>query len=364
MLNAKQTSVAAMLISFAFACQQPVEKKAKASLDADITGLKDSVVYISGLQDNAEKSDTVKVTNGKFHWEGNVTDPRKVYINTSERYMELFMENAPVQIKGTYDSLYYAKVTGSAAQDEFVAFDESLKDLNDPMYALFPKLHEAKDEQVKAALETRIDSFRTARRERTKDYIRKHPASAVSVALIEDMAVIGEFAPLDSLYKVLDATAQQTYTGKKLAQRLEVLKRSAIGQPIKDFTQNDKNGNPVKISSFKGKYILVDFWASWCGPCRAENPNVLLAYNKYKGKGFDVLGISLDDKEDKWKEAIEKDGMPWTQISDLKGYRNEIAEYYGIQAIPSTMLLDANGVIIAKDLRGTALHNKLAEILH
>jgi peroxiredoxin len=130
-----------------------------------------------------------------------------------------------------------------------------------------------------------------------------------------------------------------------------------------DFTQPDVNSKPVKLSDFKGKYILLDFWASWCGPCRAENPNVLKAYNTYKDKNFTVIGVSLDDSGEKWRKAIEEDGMPWIQLSDLKGFRNEVASQYGIQAIPSTFLLNPEGVIIAKDLRGEALHKKLGELL-
>ena len=364
MLTKKTGFVWATALSVLAACQS-AETKQTASITGNITGLTDSVVYIMGLGDEESAKDSAVVKDGKFTWTGKVTDARKVYLQTPQRYMEFYMENAPVQINGTMDSLYYAKVTGSASQDEYVAFNDSQKEITDKMYALFPLLHEAKEDAVKAQLEEQIDSLRKIRRASTEEYIRKHPTSPVSVGLIADMAVIGgEFSHLNGLYNTLDLKAQQTVTGKKLAKRLEVVKRSSIGEPFKAFTQNDKDGKPVNTAAFKGKVILVDFWASWCGPCRAENPNVLKAYNKYKDKGFDVLGISLDDKADKWKEAIEKDGMPWTQISDLKGYDNEISTWYGIQAIPSTMLLDTNGVIIAKDLRGAALHKKLEEVFN
>jgi peroxiredoxin len=351
-----------LALSCAYACQTAHTTK-KASLEADIKGLTDSVVYISGLQDDPGKADTVPVKDGKFSWTGTLSDPRKIFIGTSRQYMEMFMENAEVKVNGNIDSFYYSRVTGSPVHDEYMAFQASVKDIDDGQMPLYQQLHVAKDEKQKAELEGRIDSFRTARRARIKDYIKQHNASPVSVALLADMAVMGEYAPIDSLYRLLDVKARQSVAGQKLAERLVVMKRSALGQPIKDFTQNDLNGKPVKFSDFKGKYLFVDFWASWCGPCRAENPNVLKAYNQFKGKNFEVLGVSLDSDGAKWKEAVEKDGMPWKQISDLKGYNNEISEYYGIQAIPSSFLLDTNGVIIAKDLRGTALHTKLSEIL-
>jgi peroxiredoxin len=363
MKKMKTTISWALVLSCVYACQTAQPKQQQASIEADIKGLTDSVVYISGLKDDPAKSDTVPVKDGKFSWSGAVTDPRKIFIGTSKQYMEMFMENAAVKVNGTVDSFYYSKVTGSPTQDEYIAFQESIKDISDGQWPLYQELHVAKDEKVKAVLETRIDSFRMAKRARIKDYVQQHPASAVSVSLIADMAMMGEFAPLDSLYRQLDPKARETVAGQKLGERLVVLKRSSLGQPIKDFTQNDLEGKPVKLSEFKGKYVFVDFWASWCGPCRAENPNVLRAYNAFKDKNFAVLGVSLDSDGDKWKEAVQKDGMPWKQISDLKGYNNEIAEYYGIQAIPSSFLLDTNGVIIAKDLRGTQLHAKLKEIL-
>lgn len=362
-MKKQMTRVALLALSVFIACQPA--KKNNASIHADIKGLTDSVVFITRMEGDSSRTDTVPAKNGVFTWTGQLKEPEKMYISTRQRYMQLFMENVPVQIKGTTDSFYYSEVTGSAAQDEYKAFQNSLKDLTDVEYSLYPKLHEAKeDEKLKASLETQLDELRLKRRGRMKEYIQTHPASAISVSLIEDMAMMGEFAPLDTLYRLLDPKAQQTAMGQRLGKRLEVLKRSAIGEPIKDFTQLDAQGKPVKISDYKGKYLFVDFWASWCGPCRAENPNVLKAWNTFKDKRFAVLGISLDDNADKWKEAIQKDGMPWTQLSDLKGYKNEIADYYGIQAIPYSFLLDTNGIIIAKGLRGTQLHSKLSEILY
>ncbi|NML38677.1 TlpA family protein disulfide reductase [Chitinophaga sp. G-6-1-13] len=274
------------------------------------------------------------------------------------------MENATVSLKGNMDSLDQVKITGSATQEAYEAYRNSILDITERQDSLYQQYDVVKDnDTAKAALEAKLESLRLQRQERSKQYIAAHPESPVSVDLIADMAVIGEYDPLEKLYRQLAPAAQQTAAGSRLAKRLEVLKRSAIGQPMIDFTQADVNGKPVRLSDFKGKYVLLDFWASWCGPCRAENPNVLKAYNTFKDKNFTVVGVSLDDKADKWKKAIGEDKMPWMQVSDLKGFRNEVAQQYGIQAIPCSFLIDPQGIIIAKDLRGAVLHTKLAATL-
>ncbi|HEY0272741.1 MAG TPA: TlpA disulfide reductase family protein [Chitinophaga sp.] len=344
------------------ACTTPAAKK--ASITASLTGLKDSVVYISIPVGDSAKTDTVPVKDGHFTWQGTITEPENIYIATAQRYIELYMEHADVQIQGNMDSIEQIKITGSKTQEEYDAYRASLADITAQEDTLYGSYDAVKNnETAKAALEARLDSLRTLAHARTDAYIKAHPGSVLSVNLIADRAVMGEYAPLDSLYQLLTPAAKQLDAAKRLATRLAVLKKSAIGQPFLDFTQNDVNGKPVHLSDYKGKYVLLDFWASWCGPCRAENPNVLKTYNRFKDKNFTVVGVSLDESADKWKEAIAQDKMPWMQVSDLKGWRNEVAAQYGIQAIPCSFLIDPNGIILAKGLRGEALPAKLATLL-
>ncbi len=169
---------------------------------------------------------------------------------------------------------------------------------------------------------------------------------------------------VEPLFKKIPANQKMYSVGKTLKDQIEIAKLTRIGKPAPGFTQNDTLERPVSLTNFKGKYVLLDFWASWCGPCRRENPNVVAAYNKYKDKGFSILSVSLDQPgaKEKWIKAIHDDNLTWTHVSDLKFWDNAVAKEYGIQAIPQNFLIDPDGKIVGKDLRGEDLEKKLAGI--
>jgi len=331
------------------------------TVSGDIAGLKADQLVVHYYRGDKNVADTIRVKTGRFTWATQMPEPQKVAIMFPNRYVQFFVESGTINLNGTVDSLQNLKVTGSKVQDESDAYDRSLKDLSIkemPLYQKYGKVSKA--EQV--ALEMKLEALRTQKRERANQYITSHPKSAFSLSLVADRAAMGSYKSVAEDFAKLDPIAQKGAEGKRIAERLVVLKRSAIGEAMLNFTQNDTEGKPVKFADFKGKYVLVDFWASWCGPCRAENPNVLKAYHQYKDKNFTVVGVSLDDKGDNWKKAIKDDAMPWTQVSDLKGWNNEVSTYYGIRGIPSTLLIDPDGKIIAKDLRGEILNKKLEEL--
>jgi peroxiredoxin len=200
--------------------------------------------------------------------------------------------------------------------------------------------------------------------ERLRQFVKENPGSFAAVYLLDGYGREMELPEVEALFASLSPKYKDSPSGKSVANGIEARKITAIGKIAPDFTQPDTLGNLVKLSDLRGKYVLVDFWASWCGPCRAENPNLVKTFNRYKDKGFTVLGISLDQpgKKDAWLAAIHKDGLAWTQVSDLKFWENEVAVLYGVKAIPTNLLLDPEGKIIAKDLQGEDLSKKLSEL--
>ena len=342
-------------------CSTLLAAAQNAKIDGYIKGIGNSEFQIGYLNGEERIADTVKTVNDKFSWHGNVSETKKIYLIFPERFVEFYIEPTAMKIEGRADSLWALQMSGSTTQAEADAYKRSLQDLDEKTTQLFSRWDKGtKEEQL--ALELDYKNLREERASRTKTYIAMHPANIYSAFLISDQSTMGTYEHISTLYNMLDPSIQATSVGKDIQQRLTVLKRSRIGEPMLAFTQNDVDGKPVQFADFKGKYVLVDFWASWCGPCRAENPNVLAAYNTYKDQNFTVLGISLDEDGEKWKKAIQEDDMPWTQVSSLNGFKNEVAAYYGIMGIPSTLLVGPNGDIIAKDLRGEILQQKLSEL--
>ena len=222
---------------------------------------------------------------------------------------------------------------------------------------------EKKDNKRIAQIE---QDYTTAEREvveKVKALLPEMGTSLVSMFALNFLNIETDFSTYDALAQRFEKENPNSPHAKSLIGRVTRIKGVMVGSPAPEISLNDTTGNAVALSSLRGKYVLIDFWASWCGPCRAENPNVVRMYNKYKDKGFAIYGVSLDKTKGEWQRAIRNDNLPWTHVSDLKFWQSVAAQQYGVQAIPQTFLLDKEGKIIAKNLRGEALELKLEEIL-
>jgi thiol-disulfide isomerase/thioredoxin len=337
---------------------------AQATIKGTISDTKVKNLYLGIPVADSFRNDTIRVKDGNFSWKGQVAEPTYARLFSDHGVHDFFIENKPMQLTMGEESYHLA---GSPVNDEYEKYRTSREGIDKVYYEVSDRVYGAKDssDAVKAALRKEQEQAEHTSRKFITDYISAHRSSYVSLMLIDDIAAIdAPYQYIDSLFQLLDNQVRHSQAAERLTKQVAVLKKRSEGQPFFEFSQKDINGNMVHFSDLKGKYILVDFWASWCGPCRAENPNVLKAYQQYKDKNFTVIGISLDDDGNKWKKAVTEDGMPWLQLSDLKGSSNEVARYYNINAIPFSFLLDPQGRIIARGLRGTELQQQLSSLLH
>lgn len=320
-------------------------------------------------------TDSTAISNGSFEFKGNIEYPTQatLYVNRQGNgihspydYVQLYIDKGTTVVSSP-DSAKHAAVTGTKISEEYARYQAALKPIND-QYDELDKKEQAAGQNPSEDVQRQIDNLTKAveRNEQdiNKKFIQDNPASFVSLNALRNYTYSADYRDVEPLFRSLSADIRNSPSGKKYADLLAKLKTVALGATAPVFAQADTNGKVISLSSFRGKYVLVDFWASWCGPCRRENPNVVKAYNQYKDKNFTILGVSLDrpNAKEKWLAAIHKDGLAWTQVSDLKFWQNEAAQLYGINAIPQNFLLDPQGKIIAKNLRGSDLADKLAEI--
>lgn len=353
---------------------QHVEKFDSFAIIGKITGQDTGTVYIQHRESDSQKTDSARLDHGYFTFKGKADSVEYCLLgigkNGEAQYRKgFFLQNGKISMLIKKDSLADALVSGTPVQDEFNNYENTVKGLIGVRSTALDKNYDAarirNDIKTMDSLEKAYDILDIEHKKIVTDYVRAHPSSYISsFEIYRNFSYNPDANQLDSLYKELDASVQSAYFGRKINDILRKAKLTAVGQSAPDFTLADANGKSVSLASFKGKYVLIDFWASWCGPCRRENPAVVKAYHQFHDKGFDILGVSLDDTRADWLEAIKKDDLSWTQVSDLKGWKNDAAIEYGIQGIPMNFLLNPEGKIIAKGLRGEDLAKKLQEVLH
>jgi peroxiredoxin len=341
-------------------------------VDGNIKGWKDGPITLKKRIDGDWTTvDSTQMKKGKFNFTGTVDVPGMYYVIPPAGRRDaipFFLENSNITITGSSDDPKDVVVKGSAAQDEFRDFYARVDSISDRMqsyYERYAKARSENDTTSTAKIEKELNDLYKIQTDIQKAFVLDNPNSFVAPYILLQIQYGMDASELKSYVTNFTADVLKTPSAQTLSMRIKKLEKVAVGKQAPDFTMNDADGKPVKLSDVykQHKYLLVDFWASWCGPCRQENPNVVSVWEKYHNDGFSVMGVSLDSKKDAWLKAVKDDNLTWTQVSDLQGWKNSAAALYGVNSIPSNILLDQTGKIIAHNLRGEDLRNELSALL-
>ena len=352
--------------------------------------LKDNEFLISGTANGVENGrkvfievqtetgslakDTAVVTDGKFELKG-ITDGIDigfVRIENEEINLPIILEEGKIEINIVKDSIHKSTLGGTPNNEKFNTFNLETKAISKKVAKFekdngpaMQKAQMSKDTVTINKLIKEHKKFQDEMNVYSKNFIKENPDAFLSVLLLENFLMRQYLTPeeVKTYFAGLDKKVTETKSGKKIKTALDAMFAIVIGKPAPDFSAPSPEGKTISLKESLGKVTIIDFWASWCGPCRAENPNVVALYNEFHVQGLNIIGVSLDKDAAKWKEAIAKDGLTWSHVSNLKFWEDPIAKQYNVQSIPATFILDAKGIIVAKDLRGDELKAKVKELL-
>ncbi len=366
-----------LLIAATFFACSPEKKSKEMSGEFTLKGTVEGRTYGTVSLDVYENGDfeekfAGEIVGGNFELRGELESPGMYYLKIKEYedITPLFLEPATMEISLKIDSAgnIESEMGGSQAHTDYKALTEQYRSFDETDRDIYNVYYKSGQEQENQEYLNIADSLwennRLARIDFLINKMKEDPANIATAYMINRNSYLFELDDLGEVINSIDASIQVSEDVKDLNDRLAVLKRVDVGQPVVDFTMEDTAGNPVKLSDqIRENYLLVDFWASWCGPCRQENPNIVAIYQDYKDKGFQVFGVSLDKDRDKWINAIHDDDLNWEHVSDLVGWQNKAAKLYGVRSIPHSVLVSPEGIIIAKNLRGEDLREKVSELL-
>jgi peroxiredoxin len=355
-------------------------------ISGTVKGVADGKTVILEKQDETgqlKPIDTVKIKDGKFTIKGSSKEPEIMLLQVEalQGKVPFILENGDIEVIVDKDSIQKSKLSGTFNNDVFSKFNvdvvkfqkDSQKKMTAFQNANMAKMKAAQEAKDTITINKLMKEYQVLQKAGMDFYVKfaeSNPKALISALIVDSMLndpsvdlvrakkIFASFSPELKKYK----------PGKSIQSKLDKIAKpiaaaAEVGTIAPDFSAPNPDGKSISLKESLGKVTIIDFWASWCNPCRAENPNVVALYNEFHSKGLNIIGVSLDKDAKKWKEAIAKDKLTWNQVSNLKDFEDPIAVTYGINAIPSTFILDAKGTIVAKDLRGAELKAKVAALL-
>lgn len=362
----KKTLLSLAALAFAMtACNSTPEYKINGTVEGEQTGNVYLLKYANQKMDTLAKA---PIADGKFTITGSVegvTDANLVMEGKRSR-LPIFLENTTFTVTLNPANPVDNKVEGGATQaiaNQIMDIESNAMKLQSELRQQYQEAEEAQDTAKIREIVEKFNNISSETQTKEDSIIKANPDSYIAAYMIASQMNGMEYEELAERYNLLGEKAKASEPGKKISEKMEKLASVAVGKVAPDFTMNTPEGQPLSMHSIKGKVKLIDFWASWCGPCRGENPNVVKIYKEFHPKGLEILSVSLDRSKEDWLKAIEDDQLTWNHVSDLKYWGNEAAQLYGVNGIPHLIVLDENNVIVAKNLRGQELRDKIAELL-